>query len=303
MTRATRPLIFPESAVGDITYIDIREAVLHREFFLEYQPKVNLRTGRIETVEALLRWQHSSRGRITPDRFFQLVERTTLIGSLTGQVLDQSLAECSDFHRKSVHVAVAVNVSPSAVTEELPGQIDGALHEHDVEPRWLTLEITNTGDFDDVGRATAILDAIHRMGVRLAIDDFGAGHSSLARLHRVPFDELKIDGSFVGRAWRSPRDAHIVRFCAELGRALKLRVVAEGVEDARTLALMNLYGVDAAQGYHFALPQSAADLAADFEAISTRARARAFSRSIDLRPRVAIRRDSVTESGSAKHTH
>jgi EAL domain-containing protein (putative c-di-GMP-specific phosphodiesterase class I) len=291
--RATRQLIFPESAVGDITYIDMREAVLRREFFLEYQPKVDLRTGRIESVEALIRWQHSSRGRIAPDAFLPLIQRTTLMGRLNGLVLGQALAQCAAFHVQGLPIGVAVNVSASAVTEELAGQIDDALQVHDVDAGRLTLEITQTDEFVDLARATAILDGIHGTGVRLALDDFGTGHSSLTRLQALPFDELKIDGSFVGRALRSPRDAQIVRFSAELGRALKLQVVAEGVEDERTLTLMQAYGIDAGQGYHFALPQSAADLVADFEDISTRARARALSPSVDLRPHAGTPRNNV----------
>jgi EAL domain-containing protein (putative c-di-GMP-specific phosphodiesterase class I) len=291
--RTERPLIFPESAVGDITYIDIREAVLRREFFLEYQPKVNLRTGRVESVEALLRWQHSSRGRIPPDAFLPLIERTTLMGRLTRLVVDQALAQCSAFHELGLQVGVAVNVSPSAVTEGLAGQIESALQDNGLSSSWLTLEITRTDEFADLARATAILDTIHNTGVRLALDDFGTGYSSLTRLQALPFDEVKIDSSFVGRALRSPRDAQIVRFSADLGRALKLAVVAEGVEDERSLALVRAYGVDVAQGYHFALPQSAADLVADFEDISTRARVRALSPSIDLGSHVGSRRSNV----------
>lgn len=284
-----RELIFPTNAVADITYIDIREAVLRREFFLEYQPKVSLRTGAIVSVEALIRWQHSSRGRLSPDEFLPLIERTTLIGRLTEFVLDQSIAQCAAFHRQGVQVGVSVNVSPSAVTDNLAEQIARTLRAHSIPAEYLTLEITNTDEFVDISRAAALLEAIHGTGVRLAIDDFGSGHSSAARLQALPFDELKICGSFVGRAYRSPKDAHIVRFATELGRALKLMVVAEGVEDERTLALMHVYGVDAAQGYHFAFPQPASDLLAEAEAISMRARARALSRSIDLRPRGQVR--------------
>jgi EAL domain-containing protein (putative c-di-GMP-specific phosphodiesterase class I) len=293
MMRATRPLIFPESAVGDITYIDIREAVLRREFFLEYQPKVNLQTGRVESVEALIRWQHSSRGRIAPDAFLPLIERTTLMGRLTGLVLDQALAQCAAFNDQGLPIGVAVNISPSAVTRELAGQVKTALQAHDVDADRLTLEITQTDVFADVAQATEILEAIHRTGVRLSLDDFGTGHSSLTRLQALPFDELKIDGSFVGRAVRSPRDAQIVRFSAELGRALKLNVVAEGIEDKRTLALMLANGIDEGQGYHLSLPQSAADLVANFDDISTRTRARALSRSIDLHSGAGTRKDDV----------
>jgi diguanylate cyclase len=295
--RGMRPLIFPESAVGDITYIDVREAVLRREFFLEYQPKVNLRTGRIDSVEALIRWQHSSRGRVAPDAFLPLIERTTLMGRLTGLVLDQALAQCAAFNDQGFPIGVAVNIFPSAVTTDLVGQVDRALHTHGVDAGLLTLEIAQTDVFADASQATEILEAIHRTGVRLALDDFGTGHSSLTRLHALPFDELKIDGSFVRRAARSTRDAHIVRFTAELGRALKMKVVAEGIEDERTFAFMLVNGIDEGQGYHFARPQSAADLTADFDEISTRIRARARSRSIDLRAGTELRNGVVVPIG------
>ncbi|MEX2554488.1 MAG: EAL domain-containing protein [Actinomycetota bacterium] len=169
--RGMRPLIFPERAVGDITYIDIREAVLRREFFLEYQPKVNLRTGRIESVEALVRWQHSSRGRIAPDAFLPLIERTTLIGRLTDLVLSEAVAQCAAFRDQGLPVGVAVNVAPSAVTEELGGHIDRALRAHHIDAGRLTLEITQTDVFGELAKATEILQAIGDNGVGLALDD------------------------------------------------------------------------------------------------------------------------------------
>jgi diguanylate cyclase len=283
MGRSLRQLNVPDAACPDfIAYLDIRRAILRHDFFLEYQPKVSLGSGLIEGVEALVRWNHRKLGRLPPDVFIPRLERTQLIHSLTWSVLDEAVARCATLHDQGFLLGVAVNVSPAAVTELLPRRVDAVLRRYRLDPSWLTLEMTQSLPFENLSRAHSILNAIHARGVHISLDDFGMGYASLAQLQTLPFDEIKIDRVFVGRATRSKRDEEIVRFVAALGCAMGLRVVAEGIENRRTMKLMHSLGVHVAQGDYLAPALSVGDLLAEFPLVSERARSRMGRFALDL---------------------
>lgn len=277
------PLYVQDAACPDfIAYLDIRSAIARHEFFLEYQPKVSLASGAIEGVEALVRWNHRKLGRLQPDVFIPRLERMQLIHSLTSSVLEDAVARCAALHQQGFAIGIAVNVSPAAVGELLPGRVDAALKLHRLEPRWLTLEITQSLPFENLSRAASILNAIRARGVHISLDDFGTGYASLVELQSLPFDEIKIDRGFVSRAGRSKRDEEIVRFVAALGCATGMSVVAEGIENRKTMKLMHALGVHVAQGDYLSPALSVGDLLAEFPLISERARSRIGRFALDL---------------------
>ena len=265
-----------------MTYLDIRRAIVKREFFVEYQPKVDLVTGAIEGLEALVRWDHKRLGRLAPDVFIPRLERTDLIHSLTTTVLDEALRTCAALHRRGSPVGVAVNVAPAAVTESLPKLVDAALQRNRLDHTWLTLEITQSMPFDNLSKAHSILNAVRGRGVHVSLDDFGMGYGSLAQLVTLPFDEIKIDRLFAGRAGRSSEAAEISRFTTTLGHSLGMRVVAEGVEDRKALTVIRQMGVDVLQGHYLSASIGTADLLAEFPLIADRIAGRLGKRAIDL---------------------
>lgn len=284
MHRKTRPILLHDAACPDfIAYLDLRQAIVHHEFFLEYQPKVSLGSGLVEGVEALVRWKHRKLGRIEPDMFIPRLERSQLIQNLTWSVLDEAVERCAAFHSQGFLLGVAVNVSPAAVTEALPVRVDAALKQHSLNPHWLTLEVTQSMPFENIGRAHAVLNAIRARGVHLSLDDFGTGYASVAQLQSLHFDEVKIDMMFVKPATHSERDAEIVKSITALGRALGMRVVAEGIEDPKTLSFMHSLGVDVAQGNYLAPALDPGDLIAELTGIATKVRSRLGPRALDLR--------------------
>lgn len=265
-----------------MSYLDIRRAIVKREFFVEYQPKVSLVSGAIEGLEALVRWGHRRLGRLSPDVFIPRLERTDLIHSLTTSVLEEAAATCAALHRSGSPVGIAVNVAPAAVTESLPKYVDAALHRTRLDHTWLTLEITQSMPFDNLSKAHSILNAVRGRGVHISLDDFGMGYGSLAQLVTLPFDEIKIDRLFAGRSGRSIEAAEIARFTTILGHSLGMRVVAEGVEDRRTLSTLHAMGVDVLQGHYLSKAVGTADLLAEFPLIADRIAGRLGKRSIDL---------------------
>jgi diguanylate cyclase (GGDEF)-like protein len=234
---------------------ELREAIARGELVLHYQPKFDLRTGELSSAEALVRWHHPSRGEIPPGDFIPLAEHTGLIHPLSLHVLDQALAQCRAWRDEGFDIGVAVNVSPhNLVGGALPGDVARLLAKWGVPAGSLRIEITESTVMGDPVRARQVLEQLQAMGVALAVDDFGTGHSSLAYLKRLPVDELKIDRSFVMNMASDDNDAVIVRSTIDLAHNLGLRVVAEGVEcedAARTLAEL---GCDLAQGYYFSRP-------------------------------------------------
>ena len=240
---------------------ELRRAIDRGQLVLHYQPKADLRTGEINGVEALVRWDHPERGMIPPDEFIPPAQKTGVIAPLTLFVLDEALRQCRTWTLQGMELCVAVNLSTRNLLDvHLPDTVGELLTRWEVPPRLLELEITESTILADPVRAMQILSRLDEMGVRIAIDDFGTGYSSLAYLKRLPVDELKIDKSFILGMDDSENDAVIVRSTIDLGRNLGLRVVAEGVETQRAWNHLVSLGCDVAQGYFLSRPVPAEQL-------------------------------------------
>lgn len=240
---------------------DLRATIERDELYLQYQPKINLRTGNREYAEALVRWKHPDRGPIGPDQFVPMAEDTGLIKQLTLSVLRMALLQCHEWRAAGIEMNVAVNLSVRNLHDpQLSTTLADMLQHSPVPASALTVEITESTLMADPLRALSTLTELHDMGVRIAIDDFGTGYSSLGYLRKLPVDEVKIDRSFVTDMTRNENDATIVRSVIDLGHNLGLQVVAEGVEDQQTMDMLTAMGCDHAQGYHIAAPTTASDL-------------------------------------------
>jgi diguanylate cyclase (GGDEF)-like protein/PAS domain S-box-containing protein len=243
---------------------ELRAAIEADQLFLFYQPKVDLKARTVVGAEALLRWRHPKRGLVPPGDFIPLAEQAGVIKPLTWWVLGEAVRQCGAWERDALGLEVAVNLSARSLHDpQLVERITGLLDAHEVPPRRLQLEVTESAVMTDPDRAAEILGRLGALGVGVSIDDFGTGYSSLTSLRRLPVNEIKIDKSFViGMGGNGGSDKAIVRSTSELGHNLGLRVVAEGVEDETALDLLRSYGCDLAQGYYIARPMAADALVA-----------------------------------------
>jgi len=228
-----------------------------------YQPLVNLESGLIVGVEALIRWLHPELGLIMPDRFIHIAEETGLINPIGDWVLCEACRQAQAWVEQGLPaMAMAVNVAPVQFRQS--GFIEvvaGALATSGLEPGRLELELTERTVMHDADINMGTLSALHRMGVELSLDDFGTGYSSLAYLKRFPVGKLKIDRSFVNDLETDPDDWAIASTIVSMGRSLRMTVLAEGVEKAEQLALLRKMGCDMAQGFLFSRPVSAEGMA------------------------------------------
>ncbi len=234
---------------------ELRQAIEADQLVLHYQPQRDLATNRTVGIEALVRWQHPTRGLLPPDTFLPLAEQTNLIDQLTRWVLRRALTDLRDLGEAGAELSVAVNVSARGIGRgELADEVIKALRELSVEPRRLVIEVTETAILADPARAAIELGRLAAAGVAISLDDFGQGHTSLSHLSALPLDELKIDRGFVGDMLEHPAHAAIVNSVIDLGHNLELRVVAEGVETDEVLAHLSNRGCDLVQGYLLARP-------------------------------------------------
>jgi diguanylate cyclase (GGDEF)-like protein/PAS domain S-box-containing protein len=234
---------------------ELREAIDEGDLVVHYQPKVELATGLVDSVEALVRWQHPTRGLLPPTEFIALAERTGLIRDLTTRVLDASLRQCATWRAEGLDLPVAVNLSPRVLGQgDLVAGVRHALEAAAVPANRLTLEITESAFPENTRGLSTALDELGALGVRLAVDDFGTGWSSLSKLKELPVQELKIDRSFVTALAEDDTDHSIVRSIIDLAGSLNLSVVAEGVESAEVGDLLLRLGCPLAQGYYFSRP-------------------------------------------------
>ena len=241
---------------------ELRRAVERGELHVVFQPKIDLRTQRVAHVEALLRWTHPVHGKIAPDEFIPLAEHSGLIHQLTVWMLDAALRQAAPWINSGRIEGVAVNLSPlDLVNAGLPEIVAHCLQQHGLAPSCLVLEITESTVMRDVGTSLATMHRLRDVGVRLSIDDFGTGHSSLAQLRGLPVHEIKIDKSFITALGRGG-DPVIVRSAIEIGHNMGLIVIAEGVEDAICLDLLRRLGCDMVQGYFFSPPLDGVDFIA-----------------------------------------
>lgn len=242
---------------------ELRQAIANGALVLHYQPKIELASGQVQRVEALVRWPHPVHGLIPPDQFIPLAEQTGLIDALTHWVLGEAVRQYSAWRDAGLCLGVNVNLSMLNLSDaHLEETIVRLLDTHDMSADDLRLEITESAITADMVRASAVLARLAARGIRIAIDDFGIGYSSLSYLKRLPVDEIKIDRSFVRHLRQDETDATIVASTVSLGHSLGLRVVAEGVEDQETCDILADLGCDAAQGYYVTCPLAAAELAA-----------------------------------------
>ncbi len=234
---------------------ELRGAMEERELVLHYQPKAALVDGAVTSVEALLRWQHPTRGLIFPNAFIPVAQETGLIRPLTLYVIDEALRQCRTWGEEGLELAISVNLSTrNLLDREFPNQVAALLKRWEVEPRLLQLEMTESAMLANPTRTTAVLCELSELGLKLSIDDFGTGYSSLAYLRELPIDEIKIDRSFVTDMGDENADLAIVQCTIDLGRNLGLDVVAEGVETHEVWAKLTELGCKSAQGYYLSRP-------------------------------------------------
>lgn len=246
---------------------EFRTALAEEQLVLHYQPKLELGTGAVRGVEALVRWQHPSLGLLFPDAFLDRVEEAGLMRAMTRAVLETALDQVAAWRAEGRHLAVAVNLSASSLVDgDLPDEVAQMLAERDLPPKTLQLEITEEFLMADRGRARVVLGGLRSRGIAIAIDDFGTGYSSLAYLRDLPIDELKLDRSFVHPMARDPRATALVSSTIALAHSLDLRMVAEGVEDDAAYTALEELGCDEAQGYWMSRPLPASALEAWLDA-------------------------------------
>jgi diguanylate cyclase (GGDEF)-like protein len=241
--------------------MDLREALEREEFFLLYQPMVDLPSERIIGVEALIRWRHPSRGVLSPDRFIPLAEESGVIVAIGRWVLRSACAQAAAWRKAGHTLTVAVNVSARQLErDELVDEVAEALADFALEPESLTLEITETALMQDAEVTARLLEQLKLLGVKIAVDDFGSGYSSLAYLRQFPVDALKIDRAFVSDLESSAESRVLAHTLIELGKTLGLQTVAEGIEQPRQLDLLRDESCDMGQGFLFAGPLEPAAL-------------------------------------------
>ncbi|MGQ7298024.1 putative bifunctional diguanylate cyclase/phosphodiesterase [Quadrisphaera sp. KR29] len=250
----------PESSDALTTLSALRQAMDQGELTLLYQPVVDARTRQLCAFEALLRWQHPTRGLLTPVEFLPLAERTTLVSPLTRWVVLTAVRQAAAWRRAGLDTTVAVNISASVLEPGLLGIVDEALARGSWPPEQLVLEITETAVASDAGEALEVVRTLGERGVRISVDDFGAGYTSLGQLRELTVHQLKVDRQFVTDLLGGPEDEAIAASIIDLGHRLGLRVIAEGVESGAAADRLRDLGCDELQGYWVGRPMSA-DLA------------------------------------------
>jgi len=251
--------------------LDLRKALVNDEFALDYQPIVNLKTGKVTTCEALIRWHQPERGLVPPLEFIPIAEETGLIIPIGEWVLHRACTDAAEWPR---HYTVAVNVSPAQFkSTNLVNAVTHALEKSHLPANRLELEITELVLMQD---SDAVLDILHRLkdlGVSIAMDDFGTGYSSLSYLRSFPFDKIKIDKSFIQDLSKNKDSLAILRAVVGIGRSLGIVTIAEGIETQKQLEILRTEGCSEAQGYFFSQPKPAAETKEFLTSLNRRAKA------------------------------
>lgn len=248
---------------------DLRRAINADELSLHYQPKVDMRSHAVLSLEALVRWNHPEHGRIPPDEFVPLAERTGNLALLTGWVIKRALSQMREWQAIGFVPDVSVNLSATDMADaDLADSVFAHLSRFGVAPHRLVLEVTESAVMQDTKKAVATMERLQQHGVRFSVDDYGTGFSSLAQLKQLPVDELKIDKSFVLHLKENSDDAVIVRSTIELGHSLGMKVVAEGIETPEAWRMLLAWGCDLAQGYLISPPVPAELVPARVQAIN-----------------------------------
>lgn len=244
--------------------MDLRHAVERNELSMHYQPIVSLIDGRLAGFEALLRWHHPEFGMIPPNKFIPIAESSDLIQPITNWILLETTKQLASWQRISPDygdLEMSVNIAGRHLSsDDLSDQVEDALESSGIRPETLKLEITESTAMENAERSILLLNRLKSLGVKLSIDDFGTGYSSLSYLHRLPFDTLKIDRSFVSGVGERGENSGILQTIVSLGTNLKMRMVAEGIETEAQLAMLRNLGCDFGQGYLFSKPKPAEEM-------------------------------------------
>ena len=239
---------------------DLRNAIDNGELSMNYQPLIDLHSGELLGFESLLRWQHGEFGQIPPNKFIPIAEESNLIIPITKWILETTCKQLADWHKIGLgneNLIVSVNISGKHLSsDELIEDVEHALSASRLDPQYLKLEITESAAMDNAESTITLLNRLKDIGVQLSIDDFGTGYSSLSYLHRLPFDTLKIDRSFVYSVGESGENSEILQTIIALAKNLKKKLIAEGIETESQLALLQRLGCDYGQGYLLAKPQT-----------------------------------------------
>ena len=228
------------------------------QFIPYYQPKVDVLSGRIVGVEALVRWEHPEKGLIQPADFLPTLEENNLIPELTFLMFRKALTDMKNWQKSDIHIKVAVNVSATEIADlTFPDEIQILLHEFNIEARKIVIEVTENEVIESNAISMEVLTRLRLMGIDIAIDDFGTGYSNLKTLKDFPYTELKIDQAFIRGMTKDSFSQETVRVAVTLGRQLNMRLLAEGVETTDEWEFVKQRGIDEVQGYYIARPMPA----------------------------------------------
>ena len=234
---------------------DLRDAIENDVLELYYQPKYDLTKQTVTSAEALIRWQHPTMGMLPPPRFISLAERTGLMGRLTLWVMKRAFHDYAIIKALGHDIAISLNLSVQNLNDSrFVDQVSELVDQMKIDPRRFTLEVTESAIVHDAIRVSEVLTRLREMGFSVSIDDFGTGYSSFINFKKLPIDEIKIDRTFVFNAVQSEQDASIIEAAVNVGKAFGFSVVAEGIEDEATVALLCRLGCKIGQGFHFARP-------------------------------------------------
>src|SRR5215472_1405155 len=272
---------------------DLRLALRASQLFVLYQPQVSLKSGRVVGLEALVRWRHPTRGIVAPDAFIPVAEECGLVVDIGRQVLRESCRQLAEWRRRAPgrRLALSVNVSPREV--EAPGfvgELAQVLNDTAIDPTSLCLEITEKAVTGATAETVRVLDQVRKLGVYVAIDDFGTQHSSLTRLRDLPAEVLKIDRDFIDGLGAEPGDTAIVSSIMSLAFAMGKHPIAEGVERREQAAALLLMGCGVAQGYLFSPPVAPEEVVPLLDRTLWRPRAERSSHAAEIAPKVPARR-------------
>lgn len=250
---------------------DLADAIRNNEIELFFQPRIRLHDGSLVGAEALARWQHPVQGYVRPDIFIRIAEDSGLILELSRLVFRKALQALAAWHAAGHRLSISVNASAHDFREpEMCRRLEALLHEYEIKPEYVIFEITETVLMENIENAARVVEELHALGIKISIDDFGTGYSSFAYLARLPFDEIKIDRSFVSHMDKRSVDATVVETLIQLGHKLDLTVVAEGIESGDVLSRLSALGCDEAQGFFIARPMAGAAFVAFIEQYADR---------------------------------
>ncbi len=243
------------AATPSVTAEELQQAIRQHQLVLYYQPQLDMKTGNLSGVEALVRWQHPELGLVFPGQFIALAEKSDLIGALTEEIINIAVAQSQKWQASGFSTVISVNVSADNITSlSLPEQLISLTNQHEIAPEAFALEITETSVMEKLTSSLDVLNRLRMKGFSLSIDDFGTGYSSLTHLYQAPFKVLKIDQSFVMSMLEDKEAMVIVEVCIMLGKKMGMKLIAEGVETQEVWNKLKQLDCDIAQGYLIAKP-------------------------------------------------